>query len=90
NTKQSWNQPHPLRPKNQKENCQPNPQQTQLLFANCSGINAAGSTESSKGQAQKLRYTIFGFLNLCTYIFITAIRSIVESQSYPTNALSWE
>ncbi|WP_206759743.1 transposase, partial [Corynebacterium belfantii] len=28
NTKQSWNQPHPLRPKNQKENCQPNPQQT--------------------------------------------------------------
>ncbi|WP_206759752.1 hypothetical protein, partial [Corynebacterium belfantii] len=29
NTKQSWNQPHPLRPKNQKENCQPNPQQTQ-------------------------------------------------------------
>ncbi|WP_276326762.1 hypothetical protein [Corynebacterium diphtheriae] len=23
-----------------------------LLFANCSGINAAGSTESSKGQAQ--------------------------------------
>ncbi|WP_274599680.1 hypothetical protein [Corynebacterium diphtheriae] len=23
-----------------------------LLFASCSGINAAGSTESSKGQAQ--------------------------------------
>ncbi|MEW6873048.1 hypothetical protein V3M41_05665, partial [Trueperella pyogenes] len=28
NTKQSWNQPYQSRPKNQKENCQPNRQQS--------------------------------------------------------------